>query len=260
MLLSPPSKYWGYKWASIYLGVRNLNSSPCACRARSPPLSRPPIPDCLERIGSLHCPGSLRHSCFSCQTTLVLVIRSPRAKRSAYFHSTICSPASSLTAFLLPVLQASWLSFESSCVNKLCPGLVWLISHHSGFSFITALYQNDSWSLVFNSHDLHAFIAINSFTPPPIWCCTVHWACTTSQVLYQWAIASVLCVAPLYRPPTLFWWFLVFACLFVWEIVSCNLGWPWAYCVFEDFWFWSVLLLSPKYCSSRVVICKHFTN
>lgn len=141
-----------------------------------------------------------------------------------------------------------------------CPGLVWLISHHSGFSFITALYQNDSWSLVFNSHDLHAFIAINSFTPPPIWCCTVHWACTTSQVLYQWAIASVLCVAPLYRPPTLFWWFLVFACLFVWEIVSCNLGWPWAYCVFEDFWFWSVLLLSPKYCSSRVVICKHFTN
>lgn len=85
--------------------------------------------------------------------------------------------------------------------------------HHSGFSFITALYQNDSWLLVFNSHGLHIFIHYMQFYTTPYlvlyWRLSLYYRLSALSVGYS--LSPVCC--PLAPPHTLWWFLCLLICL-----------------------------------------------
>lgn len=149
--------------------------------------------------------GIQRMTSFNCFSTFRWVLESELRSSGLYYLGMAktypLSLARSLPLNRPPIPRLPWKDSRSSslpsvlwCIFFLCSKQfgfplslpVWTNFaqvlcdfHHSGFSFITALYQNDSWSLVLIAMTFIPSSTICSFTPPPIWCCTDDWACTT---------------------------------------------------------------------------------
>lgn len=180
-----------------------------------------------------------RMTSFNCFSTFRWVLESELRSSGLYYLGMAktypLSLARSLPLNRPPIPRLPWKDSRSSSLPSVLWGIFFLCSkqfgfplslpvwtnfaqvlcdfHHSGFSFITALYQNDSWSLVFNSHGLHTFIHYMQFYTTPYlvlyWRLSLYYRLSALSVGYS--LSPVCC--PLASPHTLWWFLCLLICL-----------------------------------------------